>query len=204
VGTVPGAAEDAALPDLLTALQGDLGRELARRFLLREHTALLIAGLVAEGKVDEARELAAALAALDAEYTVGVEMHRILSDEKLAPAERDRQIAKLADQVREAIGASQRKLTLQARLDERLYGLVEGSADAAAAESLPRVGDRLLVTVLVRETDQGTIQRLRDAGLKVESTSVPARLVVGTVAADQLADLALTEAVRRIEPTRMQ
>lgn len=204
VGTVPGAAEDAALPDLLTALQGDLGRELARRFLLREHTALLIAGLVAEGKVDEARELAAALAALDAEYAVGVEMHRILSDEKLAPAERDRQIAKLADQVREAVGASQRKLTLQARLDEGLYGLVEGSADAAAAESLPRVGDRLLVTVLVRETDQGTIQRLRDAGLKVESTSVPARLVVGSVAADQLADMALTEGVRRIEPTRMQ
>ncbi len=203
-GLVPGESEGATLPALLTALQGETGRDLARQFLLREHTALLIAGLVAEGELDEARELAAALAALDAEYTVGVEMHRILSDAKLAPAERDRQIAKLADQVREAVGASQRKLTLQARLDERLYGLVDGSANAAAAESLPRVGDRLLVTVLVRETDQGTIQRLRDAGLKVESTSVPARLVVGSVSADQLADLALTEAVRRIEPTRTQ
>ncbi len=204
LGLVPGESEGATLPALLTALQGDVGRNLARRFLLREHTALLIAGLVEEGKLDEARELAAALAALDAEYTVGVEMHRVLSDDKLAPADRDRQIAKLADQVHEAVGLEERKITLQTRLDERLYGLVEGSADAAAAESLPRVGDRLLVTVLVQKADQPNVQTLRGAGLQVEGTSESARLVVGTVAANQLADLALTDGVRRIEPTKTQ
>ena len=102
---------------------------------LQERAALAIARLVADGKTDDARKLAHALAAFNPDFEIGVKMRDLLADESLEPAERDKQIAELADQakarIEKEIDARIREAELHRRLDPRLHALViDENADA--------------------------------------------------------------------------
>lgn len=64
-------------------------------------------------------------------------------------------------------------------------------------------GDALgvTVTVLVADTSPATLARLAAAGLRIEGSAPGAGVVVGAIALGRLGELAMTEGVRRIEPT---
>jgi hypothetical protein len=64
-------------------------------------------------------------------------------------------------------------------------------------------GGRHMVTVLVTKADDKTKMALAKAGLEIEASSKSLPIVVGTVDVSNLEELALLDAVRRIEPTRM-
>lgn len=57
-----------------------------------------------------------------------------------------------------------------------------------------------LVTVLVADTGEATLARLREAGLRVETTAAAANIVIGVIPLGKLGELALVEGVRRVEP----
>jgi hypothetical protein len=57
--------------------------------------------------------------------------------------------------------------------------------------------------VLVRQVDDETTDALAAAGLQIEDASESLPIVVGRVDVSNLETLALLDAVRRIEPTRM-
>ncbi len=64
-------------------------------------------------------------------------------------------------------------------------------------------GDALgvTVTVLLADTSPATLARLAAAGLRIEGSAPGAGVVVGAIALGRLGELAMTEGVRRIEPT---
>lgn len=69
-----------------------------------------------------------------------------------------------------------------------------GDSDAAMEQGA-------LVTVLVTGTDAATMALLRGAGFVVEDVQARASVVVGVIPVGRLAELALLECVRRVEPT---
>lgn len=74
-----------------------------------------------------------------------------------------------------------------------------GGGDAPIGESLGA-----LVTVLVSDTGQAVLSRLRSAGLRIESTAPAAKVVIGIIPLGRLGELALTDGVRRVEPTAQE
>jgi len=59
----------------------------------------------------------------------------------------------------------------------------------------------VLVTVLVTGTDPAVLEQLKAAGMMVEDVQAKAKVVVGVVPVGRLAEFALLECVRRVEPT---
>jgi hypothetical protein len=57
------------------------------------------------------------------------------------------------------------------------------------------------VTVLASNGERATLAALRKAGLAVQATARANKLIVGQVSPEKLADVAVLDTVRRIEPT---
>lgn len=195
------------LPARLAALKAANRLDWARQMMVPQRVAIQIGELVKAGKLDDAKALAEALVRLDGEFKIGVQMRDVLNDPKLAAAERDRRIAALADEARKAFDPVIRELKLRQRVDDRLLAIAQAGAAAAtqpAPADLELVNNRLRVSVITADMEQPTLDALRQAGLQVEATAKPARLVIGLIAREKLADLALLDVVRRVEPTRIE
>jgi hypothetical protein len=162
------------------------------RPIFAEHVALAVADHVEKDKLEEALALAQALAEARPDYEIGVKMRDALTDESLTDDERHATIAGLADQAAKdleaAVAEAKRKARLARVLDPALRAMAEGKP---------------MVTVLVTKVDDDTTKALTEAGLDIEAASKSLPIVVGTVDVARLETLALLEAVRRIEPTRM-
>ncbi len=179
----------------------DNAKAWARRVLLRERLALDIAALVKDKELADARKLADALVKFDAGFKIGVQMRDALADVKLAAAERDKRIVALAAQAREPIDAAVRDARLRHRLDQRLYALAKGSTTQPAPADVKLTDRGVRVTVLTRGVEAATLAALKDKGLAVETTAESLKLVVGFAPRERLADIAMLDGVRRIEPT---
>lgn len=158
--------------------------------------------LVQAEKWDEARNLADALAALAPDCKPAVSIQQTLADDKLNADARKARVSEIASESRKAIAAAEREAKLRHRLDERLYAWVTGKPDAPAPEGLVQQNGAVLVSVLLQATDDATLEEARKAGLSVQAVVASAKFVVGTAAREKLADLALLDAVRKIEPTQ--
>jgi hypothetical protein len=187
--TVPTGTQPAGHPD---------GRTIS---FLRERLALGIAKLVKDQKLDEARKWADELVKADPEFKIGVQLRDVLADESLAPAERDKRIAALADEARKPIDAAIREAKLRRRLDERLHRLAHTPATQPAPADLTLTDNAVQVTILLADAKPETLETLSKAGLQRDALAASSRLVIGHAPRDRLADIALLDAVRRIEPT---
>lgn len=170
----------------------------------RERTVLAIARLVDADDLEQARSIAELLASLDPYYEIGAKVQRVLSDVSLDATKRKEAVAALAEDAAEPIRGLIRQMTLGQRLDPRLYALFhDESLDAEKLQiEMTEHGPR--VTVVVETLDKPTREALAAAGLNVESTADSLNLIVGTVSREQIDDIALVDAVRRVEPTEMK
>lgn len=176
----------------------------ARKTLVPARVAIQIGEAVKAECVIDARAMADALVELDAEYAIGVSMRDALHDPQLAAADRDAKIAGLVIEARKAFDAVVRELKLRDRLDIRLYAFSKLGPPAATQPvggGITLERDKLRVTVKAGDAEPDTLAALRSAGLDVEATAAPARLVVGRIAPEKLADLAVLDQVRRVIPT---
>ncbi|MHC4672155.1 MAG: VIT domain-containing protein [Planctomycetota bacterium] len=190
------------IKSMLATLKDNNALDYARKILIPERITIAIAKLVTDDKLDEARKLADALVEFDGEFRIGLQMREVLADESLEPAERDKRIAELADKARKPIDAAIREIKLRRRLEERLYKLVKGPEAAKPGESGITVTDKgILVSLLTSKIDELILEALKEAGLNIESTAKPVNLVVGFASIEKLADIALLEGVRKIDPT---
>ncbi len=174
-----------------------------RTAFLRERTALAIARLVADGKIDQARKIADALVKFDGEFKIGVQIRDILADESLDPKECDRRIAELADQAKKLIEADIRQARLRHRLDPRLNQLISDKEAEPAKLGVTVTDGGIRVTVLTSKIDDAVLKALRQAGLTIESTAKSMNLVVGVAPRDKLADVALLDGIRIVAPTSL-
>jgi hypothetical protein len=176
------------------------------RLFFCERTAIAVARLVAAGQIEQARKLAEELAKAFEQFEIGVKMHDVLADESLAPVERDQRIAALGEDaarlIDDAVRGTVRRTKLRQRLDGTLYLLATDEQADPASLGIESTDTGLRVTVLADRSDPATLAALRQAGLTIDSTVESLKLAVGTAPRDKLADLALLDHVRRIDPTR--
>lgn len=199
-----GPSEAAEMATLLTALSTDAGRAWATRTLLRERLALLVATLVKEGRIDEARKLADALAAFAPDFAGGLQMAKILADPSLAPSTRDRQIAALADEARKPIETAVRHAKVLRRLHPELQKIVKNPETKPADARISDASTELMVNVLATDTQPNTLAALKQAGLRVDAVAERAKLAVGRISPEKLEDVALLDVVRKIDPHKPQ
>ena len=181
---------------------------VAGRPIVAEHVAVAIAELSSEGDTEEAITLAEALAEARPDFEIGVAMRDLLADETLTETQREEGLAELAKQAKAELEAVIGKVRRAARLKRILHpvllSLVKNPEQMVIAKGVTFRKTGALVSVLVSGTDAKTLAALRKAGLTVEDTAKSINLVVGTARVLDLEKLALLEAVRRIEPTRMK
>lgn len=196
------AGKSEPAPDLADSLKRIKDKGTATRLLIPERVALEIAKLVSDGKIDEAKKLADALVEFDAKFEIGRQMRDVLADTSLKPEEVKTRIAALAAQARKPIDAVLKDAKLQRRLDPRLYALATDEKAAPADLKLPITDGRLSVTLLTSDKSEATITLLKNAGLRIESVAASMNVIVGAVSREKLADLALLDPVRKIEPMK--
>jgi hypothetical protein len=168
--------------------------------LLCDYTALSIADQMKAGQIEDAKELAETLVSYDEKYETGVKMRDALVDESLAAADRDKRIAALAKEAQKRIDDFLRDVKLRKLLDPRLYQCVVDTTTPAEIESAV-VDDGVRVTMLLSEFTDATVASLRKAGLRVDDTAPSLKMVVGVAPLGTLADVAMVDGVRKVEPT---
>ena len=97
--------------------------------------------------------------------------------------------------------ADYRKATEAAKKAE--YKEAEKIVHATAGREIEEFADKtgpITLVLLVRDTKDSTIKELKSIGLNVQDIAASTRLVAGDIEPGKLADLALIESVRRIEP----
>jgi len=187
---------------MLELLKTNDTQAYVRRNLILERLALVIARCVRDGKLEDAKKLADAMVSFDFDFKIGVQMRDVLADESLDTAERDKQIKELAEKVRPKLDEYIRLQKLTKRLDERLYRLVNDPKLNPDDVGIKPTDKGILLSILTAKADQAMLNALQQAGLKVESTVPAVKVFIGTAARDKIAEIALLDGVRKIEPTR--
>ncbi|MBP7936104.1 MAG: VWA domain-containing protein [Phycisphaerae bacterium] len=195
-------AETTEMVALLDTLGTDQGRAWATQTLLRERLALLVAALVKERRIDQAQKLANALATLAPDFPPAVQMAKVLASPSLAPAERDRQIAALANEALKPIEAAVRRAKIIRRLHPELQKIVKTPETKPADTRISDANADLIVTVLATDTQPNTLAALKQAGFRVEAVAERAKLAVGRIAPDKLENVASLDVVRKIDPDK--
>ncbi len=179
----------------------------ASGFVLPQQVIRYTAWLVKENKLDDARGIAVLLADAAPTYTPGLDMRDALTDDKLSEPERNLKVAQLDAKADDDLKALARRAKLFHRLDPDLLPLALADP-AAPASTIPSIAgatitpDGILLTILVQEAGKNTLQALQSAGLTIEHSDTKLNIVVGTAAFSHIADVALVEGVRKVEPTR--
>ncbi|MCH7847639.1 MAG: hypothetical protein IIB53_04670 [Planctomycetes bacterium] len=169
----------------------------AGRPLLTNEIAILIGQLVEADQIDVAKQLTNELVIYLPDYEIGVKMHDAFANTELDDDSRSKAVIELALKAQAELEAIMFSAWAEARLhnvlEESLYEmLVDTSTD-----------DTLLVSVLATSVDDEVLSALQQAGLIVKAKPTSGSFVVGETSTDRLIDLALLQAVRRIEPARL-
>ncbi len=178
--------------------------ETAARPVFAEQVALSVAALVEQDRIDEAKPIADTLAQARPDFEIGLKMRDALADPALDPGKRKETVAALAAEARARIEAAIAELERQERLARVLDGSLRALLERPDSPDDSRDREALTLTVLVKATDDATTRALAEAGLAVKAVSRSLPIVVGTASLDRLEALALLEAVRRIEPARLE
>ncbi len=184
-----------------------------------------VAGLAQAGRFQAAAMLVDELVKYRPDHAVVKAMHDVLNCFVITSESCIVRLCELAAPSAMRLTASAERARLMARrLDERLLRLAVGDStirthhasggpgSATLADKppvAPQGSDGLdlsdagvLVSVLVDAFGDGTVSALTKAGLKIESTSKPTRVVIGRIAPNRLADLATCTHVRRVEAVK--
>jgi hypothetical protein len=194
---------DVALP-LLTHLFRRAGRPL-----LTNEVAIIIGQLVEADQIDVAKQLADELVIYLPDYEVGVKMRDAFANDELNDESRSKAVIELALKAQAELKAVMFRAWAEARLrnvlEASLYEmLVDASTDdTRPADRAARQEGPLLVSVLATSVDDAVLSALQQAGLIVKAKPTSGSFVVGETSTDRLIDLALLQAVRRIEPARL-
>ncbi|MEP0844860.1 MAG: VWA domain-containing protein [Phycisphaerae bacterium] len=203
----------ARLADWLGLLKSADQLEWARKALVPQRVAIQIAELATAGQLEEALRLAEALVKFDAEFKLAAQMRDALADAKLTKEQRAARVAELAAEAKKSFDPIIREMKLRDRLDRRLYAyakLGKAAATRPAGETVKltevrhgdqTLSDQLRVTVKAAGVEPADLEALTRVGLVIEGTARPARLIVGAIAPEKLADLAVLDTVRRVIPT---
>jgi hypothetical protein len=128
----------------------------------------------------------------------------------IAQAKREARLRRVIDQrlwpvvFNDAIAAADyREATEVAKKAE--YKEAEKIVHATAGREIEELTDKIepiTLVLLVRDTKDSTIKELKSMGLNVQDVAASTKLVAGDIEPGKLADLALIESVRRIEPVQ--
>jgi hypothetical protein len=120
---------------------------------------------------------------------------------KIEPVD-DEAAAKAARETEIAIAAVQRENRLRRVIDQRLWPAAFGESAWKPEEPNKNVKatTQSAVVVLVQAIDDATLATLKNTGLRIDDINPNMNLVAGEIDAVKLVDLALLDAVRRIEP----
>ncbi|MEE9130226.1 MAG: VIT and VWA domain-containing protein [Phycisphaerales bacterium] len=194
---------DVALP-LLTHLFRRAGRPL-----LTNEIAILIGQLVEADQIEVANQLTNELVIYLPDYEVGMKMRDAFANTEHDDETRNKAVIELVLKAQAELEAVMFRAWAEARLrnvlEESLYEmLVDASRDDTRPEDrAARQEDALLVSVLATSVDDDVLSALQQAGLIVKAKPTSGSFVVGETSTDRLIDLALLQAVRRIEPARL-
>lgn len=123
---------------------------------------------------------------------------------------RDQRIAEIGAKAKSRLDDLIRRATLARRLDPRFLRFIDATGlpttlvqvyDGPVPEGTQWLDGGILVSVLLADTEPPTLAALKSAGLRIDHTSAPTKVVIGILPLGRLADLALTDKVRRVEPT---
>ncbi len=181
----------------------------AGRPLLTNEVAIIIGQLVDADQIDTATQLADELVIYLPDYEVGVKMRDAFANTELDDESRSKAVIELALKAQAELEAVMFRAWAEARLHNVLEAtLYEMLVDASRDDTRPedraaRQDDALLVSVLATSLDEDVLSALKEAGLTVKAKPTSGSFVVGETSKDRLIDLALLQAVRRIEPARL-
>jgi len=199
------------------------GRSSQAESLALDEVIVHVATWARAGRLQAAASAVDELVKSRPDHTVARAMHEVLNCFVITDESCVRRLCELAaPSARRLTVTAERARLMARRLDERLLRLAVGdasvnahigdNAQAALADKPPvapsataglDVTDAaVLVSVLVDAFGDGTVAALTEAGLKVESTSKPTKVVIGRVAPARLADLATCKHVRRVEAVK--
>jgi hypothetical protein len=173
----------------------------------RQVFAVAIGQRVKDGKVEEARALAQRMTGLYPDYETGKMLAALVAAE---PVDGEA-VEKLAAAAKVELEGLIREARLAARLDRSLipYTTAQGLAMSLPAlhegytpQGATMVDGGIVLTILVKEVDDQTQERFTKAGLRVEMIDKPTRLVIGVAPAGRIAEIALVDGVRQVEPMR--
>ena len=182
---------DVALP-LLTHLFMRAGRPL-----LTNEVAIIIGQLVEADQIDTAKQLADELVIYLPDYEIGVKMRDAFANTELDDESRSTAVIELARKAHAEVEA----VMFRAWAEARLRNVLEASLYELLIDV--NTDDTLLVSVLATSVDDDVLSALQEAGLIVKAKPTSGSFVVGETSTDKLIDLALLQAVRRIEPSRL-
>lgn len=118
----------------------------------------------------------------------------ILSDPKADEKARDATIAELRTKASTAIQAERRESKVRRTLDAALLGRTTATMESTADE-------RVRVVMLLSDLEPRTLAALEKLGVRIESRHADVKVIVGSVRVATLRELALLDAVRRVEVT---
>ncbi|MBY0311901.1 MAG: VWA domain-containing protein [Phycisphaerales bacterium] len=116
----------------------------------------------------------------------------ILSDPKADEKARDAMIAELRTKASAAIQAERRESKVRRTLDAALLGRTTATMESTADE-------RVRVVMLLSDLEPKTLAALEKLGMRIESRHADVKVVVASVRVATLRELALLDAVRRVE-----
>lgn len=116
----------------------------------------------------------------------------ILSDPKADEKARDAMIAELRTKASAAIQAERRESKVRRTLDAALLGRTTATMESTADE-------RVRVVMLLSDLEPRTLAELEKLGMRIESRHADVKVVVASVRVATLRELALLDAVRRVE-----
>ncbi len=182
---------DVALP-LLTHLFMRAGRPL-----LTNEVAIIIGQLVEADQIDTAKQLTDELVIYLPDYEIGVKMRDAFANDEFDDVSRSTAVIELARKAQAELEA----VMFRAWAEARLRNVLEASLYESLVDT--STNDTLLVSVLATSVDDDVLSALQQAGLTVKAKPTSGSFVVGETSTDRLVDLALLQAVRRIEPARL-
>jgi hypothetical protein len=175
-----------------------------------ERVVVLIADLFDEGEIETAEFAARVLHDLLPEQEPAAQLAQAMQPTKQTEPDAAA-VQALADEAAGRINSVLRAARLRAVLDARLVPFAEGEGFPNSLADLydgPTPADTewadggALLSILLTDTSDATLASIRGLGVKIKATTERMKFIVAAVPLGRFDDLAMLEAVRRVEPVR--
>ena len=184
--------------------------------MLANEVAIIIGQFAAVDELVVASQLTDELVKYLPDYEYGTKMRNAFKNETLDDEQKKQAVVEIAKQAYNELN----DILLIAYIDARLQNVIEnslyqkfaalslvnGSRSAPsrmAGFKLEKGNEPLLVSVLLTSSDDEVLNSLQEVGLKIIAKPVGSSFVVGEIQTEKIANVALIQAVKWIEPAKV-